>query len=96
MAKRKPAVNGPILRLYIAGNAPNSLRAVANLKAICEKHFASSHALEIVDLLKYPRRGQADKIIVTPTLLKLLPLPVQRLIGDLSDQHHLLLALAVK
>jgi circadian clock protein KaiB len=95
MAKRKPATPGPILRLYVAGNAPNSLRAIANLKAICKQHFASAHALEIVDLLDHPRRGLADKIIVTPTLLKLLPLPVQRLIGDLSDTNQLLLALTI-
>jgi circadian clock protein KaiB len=96
MAKRKPAAAGPILRLYVAGNAPNSLRAIANLKAICKQHFASAHALEIVDLLEHPRRGQADKIIVTPTLLRLLPLPVQRLIGDLSDTNQLLLALTIR
>jgi circadian clock protein KaiB len=93
MAKNAVAAEGPLLRLYVAGNAPNSLQAVANLKAICKEHFPSAHALEIVDLLEHPRRGLADKIIVTPTLLKLLPLPVQRLIGDLSDTSQLLLAL---
>jgi circadian clock protein KaiB len=95
MAKNNLTAESPLLRLYIAGNAPNSLRAVANLKAICKKHFPSTHALEIVDLLEHPRRGLADKIIVTPTLLKLLPLPAQRLIGDLSDTNQLLLALTV-
>ncbi len=82
-----------MLRLYIAGDAPNSLRAVGNARAICDEHFASRHELEIVDLLEHPRRAVADGIIVTPTLLKLSPLPAQRVIGNLSDTHQVLLAL---
>ena len=82
------------LRLYIAGNAPNSLRAVANAKAICDEHFTSKCDLEIVDLLVEPGRALADEIIVTPTLLKLSPLPVQRMIGSLSDTNQVLLSLA--
>jgi circadian clock protein KaiB len=96
MAKVRPRNAGPLLRLYIAGNAPNSLRAIANAKAICDEHFASGHDLEIVDLLKHPRRALADGIIVTPTLLKLLPLPVQKVIGNLSDTNQVLIALAGK
>jgi circadian clock protein KaiB len=83
------------LRLYIAGNAPNSVRAIANLKAICDEHFASACALEIVDLLVHPQRALADGIIVTPTLVRLLPLPVQRVIGTLSDTNQVCLALGV-
>jgi circadian clock protein KaiB len=78
------------LRLYVAGNAPNSLNAVANAKAICEAHLGSQYELEIVDVLKHPRRALADGIIVTPTLLKLLPLPVQRVVGNLSDTGQVL------
>jgi circadian clock protein KaiB len=81
------------LRLYVAGNAPNSLNAVANAKAICEAHLGSHYELEIVDVLKHPRRALADGIIVTPTLLKLLPLPVQRVVGNLSDTSQVLLTL---
>jgi circadian clock protein KaiB len=81
------------LRLYVAGNAPNSVRAIANARAICEEHFNGSHDLEIVDLLDHPVRGLADGIIVTPTLLKVMPLPVQRVIGNLSDTSQVLLAL---
>ena len=92
VAKNKRA--GLVLRLYVAGNAPNSLRAIANAKAICNEHFASGHELEIVDLLEHPKRALADGIIVTPTLLKLRPLPVQRVIGNLSDTSQLLLTLA--
>jgi circadian clock protein KaiB len=82
------------LRLYVAGNAPNSLRAIANAQAICHQHFAARYQLEIVDLLTEPRRALADKIVVTPTLLKLAPVPVQRLIGDLSDTQQLLQTLS--
>ena len=81
------------LRLYVAGQAPNSMRAVANAKAICEEHFASKHELEIVDLLEHPKRALADGIIVTPTLLRLLPLPIHRVIGSLSDTNRVLVAL---
>ncbi len=82
------------LRLYIAGHAPNSVRAIANCRAICDEHFASGHELEIVDLLEHPQRAVADGIIVTPTLLKLLPLPVQRVIGSLSDTNQVLQVLS--
>jgi circadian clock protein KaiB len=84
------------LRLYVAGQAPNSVRAVANVRAICDEHFASGHELEIVDLLEHPQRALADGIVVTPTLLKLFPLPVQRLIGNLSDTNQVVLALSSK
>lgn len=96
MSKRRTKKVGPCLRLYVAGNAPNSLRAIANAQAICEEHFASGHELEIVDMLVQPMRALADGIIVTPTLLKLLPLPVQRVIGNLSDTSQVLLTLASK
>jgi circadian clock protein KaiB len=82
-----------LLRLYVAGNAPNSLRAIANARAICDEHFASGYELEIVDLLMHPLRALADGVVVTPTLVKLLPLPAERLIGDLSDTNQLLLTL---
>jgi circadian clock protein KaiB len=84
------------LRLYVAGNAPNSVRAISNLKAICDEYFASGVALEIVDLLLHPGRALADGIIVTPTLLKLSPSPVQRVIGTLNDTNQVRLALAGK
>ena len=84
------------MRLYVAGNAPNSVRAIANARSICEEYFAAGHELEIVDLLEHPKRALADGIIVTPTLLKLLPLPVQRVIGSLNDTCQVLLALNAK
>jgi circadian clock protein KaiB len=81
------------LRLYVAGSSPNSSRAIANLNAICAEHFLAGHELEIVDLLKYPLRALADGIVVTPTLLMLSPLPVRRVVGNLSDTSRVLLAL---
>lgn len=92
-----PTTEGVLrLRLYVAGNAPNSLRAITNAKAICDEHFASGHEIEIIDLFSHPRRGLEDRILVTPTLLKLLPLPAQRLIGDLSDTKQVILTLSAK
>jgi circadian clock protein KaiB len=93
---RAPAESRLVLRIYVAGNGPNSLRAVANAKAICNEHFSARYELEVVDMLKHPKRALADGIIVTPTLLKLLPLPAMRLIGSLSDSAQVLLALATE
>ena len=81
------------LCLYVAGQAPNSLRAIANIKAICEEHYGACHDLEIVDLLTHPQRALMEGIVVTPTLVRLSPLPVQRVIGSLSDTSQVLLAL---
>lgn len=94
MARADAGPPGLRLRLYVAGTAPNSLRALANARAICDEHFASCHELEIVDLLEFPLRALADGIVVTPTLLKLSPPPQQRLIGNLSDTPRVLAALA--
>jgi circadian clock protein KaiB len=96
MATLKPTTGGLVLRLYVAGSAHNSLRAIANTKTICDEHFASGYELEIVDLLQQPQRALADGIIVTPTLLRLLPFPVRRVIGNLSDTNQVLLTLAGK
>ena len=93
MARRRPQ-SALVLRLYVAGHAPNSVRAIANARAICSEHFATRHSLEIVDLLEDPHRALIDGIIVTPTLVKLSPPPVQRVIGNLSDTDQVLLALA--
>jgi circadian clock protein KaiB len=96
VAKRHGKQPTLCLRLYVAGHAPNSVRAIANCRAICDEHFAAGHQLEIVDLLEHPNRAVADGIIVTPTLLKLLPLPVQRVIGSLSDTNQVLQALSTR
>lgn len=89
-----PTGHAPLqLRLYVSGNAPNSASAVANAKMICEKHFPGRSNIEIVDLLAHPLRALADGVIVTPTLIRLLPLPVMRIVGNLSDTTQVLLAL---
>ena len=94
MAKVHTKSPGLRLRLYVAGNAPNSVKAIANCRAICDEHYASGHEIEIVDLLEHPTRALMDGVIVTPTLVRLLPLPVQRVIGSLSDTNQVLLALS--
>ncbi len=88
------SVNGELLlRLYIAGHAPNSVLAMKNAQAICDEHFASRYKLEIIDLLQDPERALADGIIVTPTLLKVKPLPAQKILGNLADKGQVVLAL---
>jgi circadian clock protein KaiB len=84
------------LRLYITGQAPNSVRAMANAKAICDAHYGVRYALEVVDLMEQPLRALADAIIVTPTLLRVSPLPARRVIGNLSDSVQVLLTLTGK
>lgn len=81
------------LRLYVAGQAPNSVLAIVNAKAICDEHYVHGYKLEIVDLMDHPLRALEDGIIVTPTLVKLLPKPARKVIGTLSDEKQVLLAL---
>ena len=82
-----------VLRLYIAGNGPNSVRAVANAKSLRGEDLLPAHQLEIVDMLEHPLRALADGVLVTPTLLRISPSPVLRVIGNLSDTREVLLAL---
>jgi circadian clock protein KaiB len=85
-----------VMRLYIAGRAPNSLKAVANLEAICRQHLKDSYRLEIVDVCEHPRRALDDGVIVTPSLAKLSPTPSVNVIGNLSDTRSVLAALGVQ
>jgi circadian clock protein KaiB len=84
------------LRLYVANSAPNSVRAIANLAAICKEHLQFSFKLEIVDVLKFPLRALADGILVTPHLAKLSPQPAAKIVGNLSDRSSVLHALGIK
>lgn len=84
-----------VFRLYIAGGAPNSLRALANLYAICRKYFPQSHRIEVIDVLKEPLRALAEAILVTPTVVKISPAPVQQIIGNLSEEEEVLRALGL-
>jgi circadian clock protein KaiB len=83
-------------RLYVAGDAPNSALAVANLTALCEAHLAGRHAIEIVDVLRQPWRALEDGIFMTPTLVKLAPAPPRRIVGTLGQIQPLLQALGLE
>ena len=93
---RAPATTVVVLRLYIAGSAPNSLLAIANLEAICREYLKGGHRLEVVDVLEHPRRAMADGVLVTPSLAKLSPKPGANVVGNLSDRAKVLLALGLK
>lgn len=82
-------------RLYIAGGAPNSVRALVNLFALCHKYLPASHNIEVIDVLKEPLRALAEAILVTPTLVKLSPAPEQQIIGNLSEEEEVLRALGL-
>jgi len=85
-----------VMRLYVAGRAPNSVKAIANLEAICRQHFKDGYKLEIVDVCEHPRRALDDGILVTPSLAKLSPSPGANIIGNLSDTGSVLAALGVE
>ena len=82
-------------RLFIAGNGPNSVRALANLYAICRKHYPDSHHIEVVDVLQEPLRALAASILVTPTVVRLSPAPELQIIGNLSKEDEVLRALGL-
>ena len=82
-----------ILKLYVAGNTPNSMRALNTLREILESEFKGVYALKVIDVLKSTQLAEEDKILATPTLSKILPPPVRRIIGDLSDREKVLIGL---
>ena len=84
------------LRLYVAGQTPKSLTAFANLKRLCEQHLAGKYHIEIVDLLKDPKLAQGDQILAIPTLVRRLPEPVRKIIGDLSNVDRALIGLDLR
>ncbi len=85
-----------LFRLYVADETPNSVRAVANLQAICQEHLRDCYRLELVDILQEPLRALSEGVLVTPTLVRLSPLPVRKIVGDLSNRTAVLLALGLK
>jgi circadian clock protein KaiB len=82
-----------ILRLYVAGQTPKSMAAIANLKKICEEHLAGRFEIQLIDLLENPQLARGDQILAIPTLVRKLPLPVRRIIGDLSNTERVLIGL---
>lgn len=81
------------LRLYVAGQTPKSLTAFSNLRRICETHLAGRYEIEVIDLLEHPQLARGDEIIAVPTLVRQLPEPIKKLIGDLSDTERVLVGL---
>ena len=81
------------LRLYVAGQTPRSMAAFANLKRICEEHLAGRYRIEVIDLLENPQLARGDQILAIPTLVRKLPEPVRKIIGDLSNTERVLVGL---
>jgi circadian clock protein KaiB len=88
--------DGYNLRLYVAGQTPKSVAAVANLKKLCEKHLAGRYKIEVIDLMKDPALAKRDQIVAIPTLIRHLPEPLKRIIGDLSNAEKVLVGLDIQ
>ncbi len=84
------------LRLYTAGQSPKSLAALSNLKRICDEHLAGRYSIEVVDLMKNPRLAKDDEIVAIPTLVRKLPAPLRKVIGDLSNEERALVGLQLR
>jgi circadian clock protein KaiB len=84
------------LRLYIAGQTRKSVTALANLRRICEEHLAGQYRIEIVDLLAHPDQARRDQVLAIPTLVRRLPEPIKRIIGDLSNSERVLVGLEIR
>ena len=85
-----------ILRLYVAGTSPQSVRAIANVKKICEEHLQGRYELQVIDLYQQPQLAQGEQILAAPTLIKKLPLPLRRIIGDMSSAERVLVGLDLR
>jgi circadian clock protein KaiB len=85
-----------LLRLYVTGTSPRAQVAIANLRRICEQELRGQYELEVIDVLEHPEEAEREKILATPTLIKQLPPPLRRVIGDLSDKEKVLLGLEVR
>ncbi len=84
------------LRLYVAGQTPKSVRAIDNLRRICVEHLEGRYAIEVIDLLEQPQLGEGDQILALPTLVRRLPAPIKKIIGDLSNEERVLVGLDVR
>lgn len=94
--QRKKADEVWNLRLYVAGQTPKSVTAFANLKKICEEHLKGKYTIEVVDLLENPTLAQGDQILAIPTLVRKLPEPIKKIIGDLSNTERVLIGLDLR
>ncbi len=84
------------LRLYIAGETPKAAAAFANLERICERHLKGKYRIEVIDLMKNPTLGRSDQILAIPTLVRKLPPPIKKIIGDLVNEHRVLVGLELR
>jgi circadian clock protein KaiB len=84
------------LRLFVSGSTPRSTRAIQNIRAICEEKLQGRYVLEVIDIYQHPEQVKPEQIIVTPTLVKSLPLPMRKIIGDLSDRERVLVGLDIE
>ena len=95
-ASREAAPGQYVLRLYVTGMTPRSIRAVQNVRAICEEHLQGHYDLEVIDIYQQPALAEGEQIIATPTLIKKLPLPLRKVIGDMSSTERVLLGLDLR
>jgi circadian clock protein KaiB len=91
----RPDAEHYLLRLYVTGTTPRSARAIQNIRAICEEQLQGRYDLEVIDIYQHPEFASPEQVVVTPTLVRKLPLPVRRLIGDLSDKQRVLVGLDI-
>jgi len=92
----QPDTNNWNLRLYVAGQTPKSLTAFSNLKKICEEHLAGRYTIQVIDLLECPELAEGDQIMAIPTVVRHLPPPVKKLIGDLANSERVLIGLDLR
>jgi len=95
-ARKKSRSDEWILRLYVAGQSARSAAALRNLKAICDEHLAGRYRIEVIDLLKQPQLARGDQIVAVPTLVRHLPPPMKKIIGDLSNEERVLVGLDLR
>lgn len=94
--KKKSAADEWILRLYVAGQSARAIAALQNLKTICNEHLAGRYRIEVIDLLQQPQLARGDQIVAVPTLVRHLPPPVKKIIGDLSNEERVLVGLDLR
>jgi circadian clock protein KaiB len=85
-----------VLRLYVAGQTPKSMMALANLRKYCEEHLVGRYQLEVIDLLVHPQLAEGDQILAIPTLVRKVPVPIRKIIGDLSNEERVLVGLDIR
>ncbi len=96
IALTRPKTDKYLLRLYITGMTARSTRAIENIRAVCEEHLKGHYELEIIDIYQNPHLAEGEQIIAAPTLIKKLPVPLRRMVGDLSDKEQVLLGLDLR